>query len=423
MHFIFCFIYCIQNTGWEQDAFSYKTYLFSILKIVNGYYISRCVFFTDYWFASPVPILYNNGMIENLRTPSETVHSLLDWFYANKRALPFREQKDAYKIWISEIMAQQTRMDTLIPYYTRFVEAFPTVDALAAAPLDEVLKRWEGLGYYSRAKNLKKAAEEIASLGVFPNSKKQLLKLPGIGPYTAGAIASIAFGEKTAAVDGNVLRVMSRLCGSFDDIASPAVRKSLEAELPSIMPEDVGAFNESLMELGALICTPTDPKCLLCPVNETCVAYLDGHTNEIPVKSAKKKPDILRLEALIPVENGKVGYIRRPETELLGGLYGFPLAPAQEAPGAAVASLMAIQGLIGIEEPVLLGKTRHVFTHRIWESNVYTVKVQPSIQEAAASYMQTSIQTSSEIEYPENEKDITLPTAFKKMRSLLKNES
>ncbi len=223
----------------------------------------------------------------------DITRSLLNWYDQNKRDLPWRHSQEPYGIWISEIMAQQTRITALLPYYRRFMKQFPTVEALAAADESEVLKAWEGLGYYARAKNLQKAAQIIVSFfsGEIPSSLEELIALPGIGEYTAGAILSIAFGLPFPAVDGNVLRVYSRVEKSELDIALPPAKASAKQFISSLMPsERTGSFTQALMELGALICVPRTPLCEACPLAELCCARLEGLTGELPVKSAKKPP-------------------------------------------------------------------------------------------------------------------------------------
>ena len=242
--------------------------------------------------------------------------ALLTWFAENKRNLPFRHadeqgRKDPYAIWISEIMAQQTQIDTLLPYYERFIQQFPDVAALAAAEEDAVLKTWEGLGYYSRARNLRKAAQTIQSNfnGRFPAAYADILSLPGIGPYTAGAIASNAFGLPVAAVDGNVMRVITRLADWSIDIAGSDAKKKIGAVVTDLMPEESpGDFNEALMELGALVCTPNAPACLLCPWRDHCRALAAGRTESLPVKTKRVRHRIL---------NGAVGLVTARRGRLL----------------------------------------------------------------------------------------------------------
>ncbi|WP_081988524.1 A/G-specific adenine glycosylase, partial [Halobacillus sp. BBL2006] len=217
---------------------------------------------------------------------------MIDWFQKEQRILPWRENQDPYRVWVSEIMLQQTRVDTVIPYFNNFLTKFPTLEALADADEQEVLKAWEGLGYYSRARNLQNAVREVVEEygGVVPNDPDEVGKLKGVGPYTKGAILSIAYDTPEPAVDGNVMRVLSRILHVEEDIAKQSTRKLFEElvrELISI--EDPSSFNQGLMELGALICTPKTPSCMLCPIQEQCRAFEEGIETELPIKSSKKK--------------------------------------------------------------------------------------------------------------------------------------
>lgn len=224
-------------------------------------------------------------------TVDQFQRDLIDWYEREKRDLPWRKSQDPYRVWVSEIMLQQTRVDTVIPYYQRFMEKFPTIEALANADEDDVLKAWEGLGYYSRARNLQAAVREVHESynGVVPDNPKELGKLKGIGPYTKGAILSIAYNIPEPAVDGNVMRVLSRILSIWDDIAKPKTRKVFEeAVYYLISKENPSSFNQALMELGAMVCTPTSPSCLLCPVREHCAAFSEGVQAELPVKTKAK---------------------------------------------------------------------------------------------------------------------------------------
>ena len=232
---------------------------------------------------------------ENLTTENilqDLPEPLLNWYRANARDLPWRRTRDPYRIWVSEIMLQQTRVAAVLGYYARFLTAFPTVEALAAAPEERLMKLWEGLGYYSRARNLQKTARIVAERGGrFPDTYEELLKLPGIGDYTAGAIASAAFGKREAAVDGNVLRVVMRLTDCHDDIADPKVKKAVRAQVQAVMPEtaeDIRVFNQATMELGATVCAPNGPpRCLECPARDFCLGRLRGTAEDLPVKGLK----------------------------------------------------------------------------------------------------------------------------------------
>lgn len=300
------------------------------------------------------------------------VTALLNWYQENKRDLPWRRSKDPYAIWISEIMLQQTRVDTVIDYYTRFLQRFPTLQDLARAHLDEVLKLWEGLGYYSRAKNLHKTAGIIMERyqGVFPQTHREVLALPGIGEYTAGAIMSIAFNQPYPAVDGNVLRVMARLYRIEKDISLPAVKKEVETLLKEGFPAaHASDFTQAMMELGALVCLPGTPKCPNCPVQENCRAYAENLQHTLPLKQ-KKSPQksIHRCIALIQ-EGDRVLMNKRPQEGLLGGLWEFPGIEGKNK--KEFCRNFENQYGITVVPEVHWMDARHVFSHLIWEMKVY----------------------------------------------------
>ncbi|WP_409343082.1 A/G-specific adenine glycosylase [Paenibacillus sp. MBLB4367] len=273
-------------------------------------------------------------------------NGLLAWYKANKRELPWRRSKNPYYIWVSEVMLQQTRVDTVIPYYHRFLEKFPTVEALAEAPEETVLKAWEGLGYYSRARNLQAAVREVHEQygGVVPAVKDEITSLKGVGPYTAGAVLSIAYNKPEPAVDGNVMRVLSRFFVLEDDIAKPSTRIKIERLAQELIPEgEASDFNQALMELGATVCTPRSPHCLTCPVMERCGARLEGREAELPIKT-KAKPPRPEARAVALVEGsgphaGKLLVRQRPEDGLLARMWELPhVALAQGKPGGAAAA-------------------------------------------------------------------------------------
>lgn len=275
--------------------------------------------------------------------------ALLDWYRKNRRDLPFRRDRDPYHIWVSEIMAQQTRIEAMVPYYERFMTLFPTIRALAEADEDTLHKAWQGLGYYSRVRNLQKTARLTAAAGL-PETKEELEKLPGIGPYTAGAIASIAFGQRAAAVDGNVLRVFSRLYDIRKDVMKPQTKRLIEQLVLQAMRKPYGDFTQALMELGALVCTPGMPDCSSCPVKPWCRA-LEPWT--LPVLPEKKKKTEETKRFVLYTDGRRLYLEKRPARGLLAGLYGFPeLEPDMEA--AAERSGLKLKGY------------DHVFTHRIW---------------------------------------------------------
>ncbi|CZQ94577.1 A/G-specific adenine glycosylase [Trichococcus ilyis] len=255
--------------------------------------------------------------------------ALLDWYDKEKRDLPWRRTSDPYSIWVSEIMLQQTRVDTVIPYYHNFLDRFPDIAALAAAPEDAILKAWEGLGYYSRVKNMQKAAQQIVAEygGVFPADPQEIAKLKGIGPYTAGAVSSIAFQIPEPAVDGNVMRVMSRLFEIDADIAKPASRKIFEAVVRELIdPERPGDFNQALMDLGSSICTPLNPQPEISPIKAFNAAYKNGTMHLYPVKTKAKRPVPMNLQGII-LQNGEKQFLleKRPSSGLLADFWTFPL--------------------------------------------------------------------------------------------------
>ncbi|MEG2601493.1 MAG: A/G-specific adenine glycosylase [Carnobacterium sp.] len=257
----------------------------------------------------------------------------LSWYDLEKRTLPWRENNDPYRIWVSEIMLQQTRVDTVIPYYLNFMKLFPTIADLAAAEEDTLLKAWEGLGYYSRVRNLQKAAIQIMNefSGEMPTNPEDIATLKGIGPYTTGAISSMAFQLPVPAVDGNVMRVVSRLFEISEDIAKPASRKTFEAIMNQIIdPYKPGDFNQAIMDLGSSTCTPTTPTCNLCPINEFCQAFEAGTMTQYPVKSKKKKAKpVYYAGLLIQNERGEFLIEKRPAEGLLANMWTFPLLPEE----------------------------------------------------------------------------------------------
>lgn len=292
---------------------------------------------------------------------SHLILPLLEWFQDHQRVLPWRSDPTPYHVWVSEIMLQQTRVAAVLGYYKRFMAALPTVSDLAQVEDDQLLKLWQGLGYYNRARNLKKAAQQVMTQfgGQFPTSYTDLLSLAGVGDYTAGAIASIAFGLPEPAVDGNVLRVITRVTGDQSDISRAATKQAIRSALAEIIPVQVpGDFNQALMELGALVCLPNGaPDCAHCPARTFCVAHLTGKTAEIPVKGAKKPRKIEERTVYLLFYDGQVALRRRPAKGLLAGLWEFPNTLVDE--DAAAWGLELAQAEV-------CGAGRHIFTHREW---------------------------------------------------------
>ena len=295
---------------------------------------------------------------------TEFTEALLFWHDQNARDLPWRHARDPYKIWLSEIMLQQTRAETVIPYYHAFLDRFPTAQALAGAEEVEVLKLWEGLGYYSRARNLFKAAAQVAAAGAFPRDVKGLRQLPGVGEYTAGAIASIAFGIPEPAIDGNQIRVLSRAFGLRTNAASVEGKRALrKAALLHIPPERPGDFNQAMMGLGALVCKPR-PDCAGCPVEALCDARRVGDMLSLPVLPPKADKRVEQRAVALVYHSGKVLVRRRPDAGLLAGLYEFPSFPEAKNEAEVLEALREL----GVEPENLRrsGSARHVFTHLIW---------------------------------------------------------
>lgn len=309
----------------------------------------------------------------------------LNWYHDEKRNLPWRATNDPYAIWISEIMLQQTRVDTVIGYYYRFMEQFPTIKDLAGAEEQKLLKAWEGLGYYSRARNLKAAAQQIMAEfdGEMPQTITDIRSLKGIGPYTAGAIGSIAFGLPEPAIDGNVMRVVSRLFCIEADIAKASSRGVFDKAMRTIISHDEpGEFNQALMDLGSSICTPTSPLCEECPLQEYCLAYQQGTQTDFPVKSKKAKPKDMYYIAGAIEEDGRFLLVQRPETGLLAKMWHFPLLEVDQATYMQLLAYWQDQQLtldavaeepapIFPEFPVVwqkrhLGEVTHIFSHLKW---------------------------------------------------------
>ncbi len=305
--------------------------------------------------------------------------NLIEWFQREQRDLPWRKEKNAYKTWVSEIMLQQTKVDTVIPYFHDFMDKFPTLEALANASEQEVLKTWEGLGYYSRARNLQTAVREVVEdyNGQVPNTPEELGKLKGIGPYTKGAILSIAFDIPEPAVDGNVMRVFSRILKIEEDIAKPSTRKIFEAAVRELISEeDPSSFNQGLMELGALICKPKNPDCLLCPVQQYCKAFEEGIENLLPIKTkGKNKRTEPYAVLLIRDEKGRVLVQQRPEKGLLANLWEFPMAPLTDLDLQSIPNWFYGEYGIEVEIHEKEKDVRHVFSHIIWELNAYNATV------------------------------------------------
>jgi len=326
--------------------------------------------------------------------------ALLPWYEKHKRDLPWRKDKAPYHVWLSEIMLQQTRVEAVKGYYARFLEALPTVEDLADCDDDSLHKLWEGLGYYSRVRNLKKAAKLVAERGEFPGTYQEVLQLPGIGEYTAGAICSICFDLPTPAVDGNVLRVISRICNDDTPIDLPAQKKKVQEALREVYPAQAGDFTQALMELGATICGPNKkPDCENCPCREFCRGYAEGTAEGLPVKTPKRSRREEERTVFILSCEGWFALCKRPEKGLLAGLWQFP---------DTVGKLSAEQAISEVEKMGLKPREiyrqverKHIFTHITWHmSGVYVEVAEP--RGDFAWFTETEVETQA-----------ALPTAYR----------
>ncbi len=335
--------------------------------------------------AKEVPVvLKETASGENMDTDDRSLdvwnhmaEPIVAWFQEHKRDLPWRRNPDAYRVWVSEIMLQQTRVEAVKPYYERFLKELPTVEALAKAKEDKLLKLWEGLGYYNRVRNMQKAAQQIMIdyHGHFPDTYEEIRSLKGIGNYTAGAISAFAYGIPKPAVDGNVLRVVSRLIGSREDIMKQSVRKKIEEALEQVIPKDAASdFNQGLIELGAIVCVPNgEAKCGECPVAGFCEARKRGMIAEIPVRSRSKARKIEERTVFLFRDGKRLAIRKRPTKGLLAGLYEFPSEKGRMNLEEAAAYCKEI-GLapVRIKE---LGKAKHVFSHVEWHMTGYEILV------------------------------------------------
>lgn len=334
----------------------------------------------------------NNIVSTSVPSETEWVKTLLSWYDANKRDLPWRKTKDPYRIWVSEIMSQQTRIEAMKPYYENWMEQFPTKEALAAADEDTVVKAWQGLGYYSRARNLRLGVREVMTKygGEMPRTRKEVESLKGVGAYTAGAILSLAFNQREAAIDGNVLRVYARLYAVREDIMRTTGKKAIAALVEETLPYDrPGDFNQSLMDFGSSICIPKAPRCEGCPLRRWCQADALGIAAELPVRIVKKSvPIISVVTGLIRNEKGEYLLHRRPATGLLHSMWEFPNV---EVPRNVTMQDKKDLPLVGVEpladewrnkfknasitwQSEAVTTLRHVFSHRCWDMEAYTAE-------------------------------------------------
>ncbi|MBQ8518774.1 MAG: A/G-specific adenine glycosylase [Agathobacter sp.] len=385
-------------------------------------------------------------MIDNYNLV-QLVNPLQTWFQSNARVLPWRENPTAYYVWISEIMLQQTRVEAVKPYFDRFIRELPDVKALAECPEDKLLKLWEGLGYYNRARNLKIAANQIIDQygGVIPDEYEELLKLKGIGHYTAGAIASIAYGKAVPAVDGNVLRVISRVTADDSDIMKQSVRTHMEEKLQELMNADLrknetckpttevtdkvipSIFNQALMELGATVCLPNGaPRCEVCPWHDLCEARKQDRIAEIPVKTKAKARRIEKRTVFIIKDGEQLALRKRPGKGLLAGLYELPNVEGYLTEQEAVAYIEA-QGYIPIRiQPAC--EAKHIFSHVEWHMKGYVVFLQAQEFAGAEQIGESELQMSHMPENPQNwlfvdvedtKENYAIPSAFVKYAEYL----
>ena len=305
----------------------------------------------------------------------EIVRPLVKWYRDNKRILPWRDKDNAYYTWVSEIMLQQTRVEAVKPYFQRFITELPDIQSLAECPEEKLLKLWEVLGYYNRVRNMQEAAKTVKDEynGRLPEDYQALLSLKGIGSYTAGAIASIAYGEKVPAVDGNVLRVISRITESTEDISRQSVRRKIEQQVSQIMPSDCpGDFNQALMELGEVICIPNGkPLCEECPLSHLCLAHKEGREMELPKKAEKKKRRIEKKTVLVFRQGDRIGIVRRPNQGLLAGMWEFP---SKEGHLTMQQVKEYLSETVSCEVTVKRLKSgKHIFSHVEWHMRGYEI--------------------------------------------------
>lgn len=342
------------------------------------------------------------------------VKPLCLWYEENKRSMPWRDAPTPYHVWVSEIMLQQTRIEAAKAYYERFLKRIPDIATLADIQEEELLKLWEGLGYYNRARNLQKAAKVIMSQynGELPDQYEQLLNLPGIGNYTAGAIASIAYGVPAPAVDGNVLRVSMRFLGCSDDIMKQSVRKKMEQAVMNVIPkEKPGTFNQALMELGEVVCIPNGaPLCEKCPLSSVCQAHKKGREMELPVKEKKKQRRIEKRTILVFRYNGKLGIVKRPKKGLLAGMWEFPGLEEEKTPARLK------QWMTEMSMPDCriypLEDSKHIFSHVEWHMKGYLIEL-----ESPLTYRPQDVVW---VEYEKLQDEYAIPVAFHKFLSQLK---
>ncbi len=335
---------------------------------------------------------------------------LLRWYDQHARVLPWRGIHNAYHTWVSETMLQQTRVETVLAYFDRFIQRFPTVEALAAAPEDEVLKLWEGLGYYRRARNLHKGAQQVVAEhgGVIPRDVKELLKISGIGEYTAGAIASIAYDQAVPAVDGNVIRVVSRVKGIRENVGIPSVKRRIAQEAAALVPQSrPGDFNQAMMDLGATICVPGTPSCERCPVSALCDACCEGDAEDIPELPRKNPPRVIDYDLCLIFNGDRVLMRQRTET-MLQGLWVYPMVEDHHTV-KQLAPLVEKRIGVPVTDIQTAGEAKHIFTHQVWQMKLY---IMHTTAEAPAGWRFVTM---------EEMQQLTIPTAVKKAKQVVLN--
>ena len=352
--------------------------------------------------ADEVPVVLENPELYELSRP------LVEWYRENRRDLPWRNTKDPYRIWVSEIMLQQTRVEAAKPYYERFLRELPDVRALAKADEDKLLKLWEGLGYYNRVRNMQKAATQIMTeyKGEFPHTYEEILSLKGIGAYTAGAISSFAYDLPCPAADGNVFRVIARITGDDSDIMKQSTRNRMTESLKKVIPDDApGDFNQGLIELGAIVCVPNgEPKCEKCPAAGFCKAYIQGCIDKLPVRSKAKERKIEEKTVLLFRDADRIAITKRPKRGLLAGLYELPNVPGHLSRREVEAYCRDI-GLMPVRLK-RLPEAKHIFSHVEWHMTGYEVWVDALEKTNKKDYL---------FIHPEEiERDYPIPSAFEK---------
>lgn len=341
------------------------------------------------------------------------VKPLMDWYEQNARVLPWRQDATPYHVWLSEIMLQQTRVEAVKEYYRRFLERLPEVQDLAAVDEEELMKLWQGLGYYNRARNLQKAAKIICEKygGDFPTEYEEWLSLPGIGEYTAGAVVSIAFGKKEPAVDGNVYRIYTRLQADETDITKMELKKRVRRDIAEILPDDPGKFNQALMDLGASICLPNGlPLCDSCPIARYCQAHQTGTELAYPVKPAKKQRRIEERTIFLMEYQDKYFIQKRPDQGLLAGLWEFPGQDGYLEPEHVSRSLqdMGVSDARDGDEISLVGRSKHVFSHVEWHMLGYEIHLANLPAELQETLQETGVFTTLQ----DLQEHYSIPSAF-----------